>query len=104
MFSPFGDRAPREPFGKPLVLSGARIPRGGSSIALLPTFAHFVAGLDVLRAPVDRDGDDQHHGEHSEQGAVCGFSARAVGQRLESADDDAGDTSACKRRRASRTC
>ena len=53
--------------------------------------AHFVARLDVLRAAVDRDGDGQHHGEHPEQGAVCGFSAGAVGQRLESSDDDTGE-------------
>jgi len=64
---------------------------GGSSLVLLSNAAHFVAGLDVLRTAVDRDGGDQHRGEHSEKGAVCGFSAGAVGQRFESANDDAGE-------------
>ena len=43
---------------------------GGSSILLLPTGAHLVAGPDVLRAAVDRDRDDQHRGEHAKQRAV----------------------------------
>lgn len=70
-------------------MSGETFSRASPPL-LLPTGAHFVAGPDVLRAAVDRDGDDQHHGEHSKQRAVCGFGAGAVGQRFESADDDAG--------------
>ena len=57
---------------------------------LLPAGAHFVAGLDILRVAVDCDRNDQHHREDAEQRAVGAFRTRAVGERFESADDEAG--------------
>jgi len=49
-------------------------------------------GLTSWEPAVDRYRRDQHRGEHAEQGAVGGFGAGAVGQRLKGTDDDSAES------------